>query len=463
MSLSPAPVNSASVIEQEISYTFAYSQDVLYRLKDWLDCNMILNDEYVEIIDTNDVRTRISEGQIKCSVKKRVIDLSRIVVPVESTLVPIIKRECHEIVYTDCNAKIKRIGKTRVYTNQEGMEIKFEQIYYEYNLGDSLDPLMASKQIALYNILKPTENNVDITINSHLGSDEILANCRLELEYDGCVSQKVLHKTANIINYIESVVLQDVIICPFISHTIVLNEICYRPFVNEILFGDNVAIDNVKLWALKINGIRGKGYIINGDKIYIQLDTMQMFCGKLKDNFNNLKPNLFHNKIVGVQMEYVNRSETFYITDILNVYKYKYDNRNQYDVGSAVTVDIFDAVSFLNSCVKKSLSFIDDNSIKHKILFQHFNNHKDRVDVSREQNDGYVGITECGGLIKYKSHKSYEMKYVGSNTFVCSFGEYVSENGDDNRWTYNKIYEVVIIKDKIINVIKARPDRLVSN
>nr|AGS18839.1 LEF-4 [Pieris rapae granulovirus] len=474
--------NKTSIFEQELTYTFAYSQDVLYRLNDWLIANIPIAEEYVEVLDKHDVRTRIAKKSVLCSVKKRVIEMNRLVVPVDSVnLVPMIKRECQEDVYTTCSEEIKRVCKTRVFKTKDNVEIKFEQIFYEYNLGDSLDPLTVFKQIALYNILKPN-NSIDVTINSHLGSDEILANCRLELEYEDVINANVLQKAATLINYIESVVLSDVIITPFISHTNILNEICYRSFVDEKLFGDNVA--DIKLWALKLNGIRGKGYIVNGHKIYIQLDDMQLFCGQLyqkkikheaevncnilnskklsinSESFSSSSLPFLHNRIVGLQVEYIKTSKRFYVTDVLNVYKYKYDNRNQYDISLGVNVDIFDAINFMNK-QSRQLYFKTEKNNQFSIMFQNFETHMKNVDIAKESNDGYVGVTNNGSLVKIKAQKSYEMKYTVAGTFLCSFGEFKSETA--GKWQTDKIYEAIIIKDKIVQIIKERPDRLISN
>lgn len=442
--------NSNTIVEQEVSYTFTYSQDVLYRLKDWLDKNLNLHDEYIEVIDKNDVRTRISNNKIVSVIKKKVVEVNRMVIVCDVNLVPMTKRECTETVYTICDTEIKRLCKTRLYMSKDDIEIKFEQIYYEYNTGDILDPLTASKQIALYNLLNPI-HMIDITINSHLGTDEILANCRLELEYNTILDLNILKKAANLINHIETSVLTDVVLTPFVSHTNIFNEICYRPFVEEKLLNVD-SLNDIVLFALKLDGTRGKAHIINGVKMYVQLDDMQMFEGELE----NVPALFLNNRIVGVQIEYIESSKRLYITDILNVYKYCYDNRNQYDVTSSVSVDIFDSITFLNQSKNLSFKFNDL-----EVYFQYFVNHVHNVNLHRENNDGYVGVNNGGSLVKIKTHRSLEMLYIGNGCFECSFGKYYCEARRD--WKNNTVYEVLVSKDNFVKVLKERPDRLISN
>lgn len=456
--------------EQELSYTFAYSQDVLYRIKDWIDANVFLDAEYVEIVDVNDIRTRIP-GE---TIKKQLIDSSRVVVVMENNLVPMIKRECNEYVYTKSSDQIKRLCKTRVYKTLDGVEIKFEHVYYEHNVGDVLDPLIAAKQIILHNLLQP-DNYIDVTSNLHLGSDEILANCRLEFEFKGQLSGACALKAATFVNNIESNVLGDVILRPFIAHTTVFNEICYRTFVDEKVFGETV--NDVKMWALKLDGMRGKAYIINGAQIYIQLDDMQMFSGVLNKNETELKHKNFspknskinsvslpfcHNRIVGVQVEYVAATQRFYITDVLCVFRYTYNNRNQYDVGTPVGVEVFDAIHFINTQENRVWQF---NTL-YTLCFQKFYTNLANVNKDMECHDGYVGVTVNGGLIKLKPHKTYEMKYNSvQNQFVCSFGNFVNECEQQQQQSFsdNCVYEVIIVKENVVRVIKKRPDRLMHN
>ncbi|AAP85717.1 lef-4 [Adoxophyes orana granulovirus] len=443
------------VKEQEIAYTFAYSQDVIYKINDWLQQNVKLHETYVEIIDCDNLRTRIYENGKSVTIKKEIVDSSRLLVVLSDNIVPMVKRECSETIYTKCNDQIKRLCQTRVFKTNSDIEIKFEQIYYEYNIGDCLDPLTASKQITLHNMLKPNKP-IDITTNSHLGSDEILAVCRLELEYEGALSNNVLIQHAKFVQKIESEVIGNLTITPFFSYTSIINETCYRPFVEEILITNNKqAFNDIKWFALKIDGTRGKACIVNGKRILIELDDMRMFCGDLI--LNNAPSLYLNNKIITVQVEYVEQ-KCFYITDILNVYKYKYDNKNQYDISFPINVEVNDAIYFLNEQRNTHMTFD-----QYKILFQSFYTNLSNIDVSVEQNDGFVGLTSSLNLVKLKKQKTYEMSYVGGATFTCTHGDFTYVNNYADKLIIGAIYEVLLIKDNQINVLKLRNDRLVSN
>ncbi|AEB00368.1 lef-4 [Clostera anachoreta granulovirus] len=448
-------------LERELSYTLAYSQDVLYRLKCWLDANFTVNDEYVEVIDDLGVRTRLKNGKVISQIKKKCEELNRVVVPVRQNLVPIIVRECHEI-YSTCCVKLRRVTKTRVYVTPDGVEVKFEQIYHEHNLGDLLDPLTASKQIQLLNALTP-DDRMDLTINSHVGSDEILANCRLEFEFEGELNQTHLIKFASVVNNIEDNVLGDVIVRPFLSHTSIINDICYRTFVEERFNTD--CVKDVKMWALKLDGVRGKAYVVNGRDMYVQLDDMQMFGGVLHtDKFESVagsNSNLLHNRVVGLQVEYVTETRHFYITDVLMVFRYKYDNKNQYDVATGVCVDLADAITFIKDQTQR-FTFVDNiHSIEYAVTFQQYHAHRNLVDKTLGPHDGMVGIIDGWNLVKIKSNKTFEMLHAGDGVFKCSFGEFVCEEAGS--WVLGDIYEVVILYDNRVKVIKPRPDRLLSN
>lgn len=471
--------------EFEVAYTFTFPQDMLYTIKTFLDKHFTVATEYVEILDVNNVRTRIGDGQ-SVSVKKSVIDVSRFVVPLVNGFVPMIKRECDETIYEKCSDKIKRLCKTRVYNIPEllgNVEIKFEHIYFEENDGDTLDPLTAHKQILLHNHLRP-DRPIDLTSNSHLGSDEILANCRVEIEYDSEPDANLVLLTAKLIKYIEFELLPP--IAPFISHTNIFNEIMYRPFAAERLVTDNLS--DVVLWALKLDGTRGKGYIVNGSIFYVQLDDMQMFSYKIqnvpnKSNQNNQEcpcnlncnaesgsrkvfETIFEagssstyfccNRILGVQVEYIEATKTFYITDVLNLYKYNYDNRNQFDISTPYNVDVYDSINFINN--RSNCLYLYG---EYYIKFQHFKKERDAVSPL-DKSDGYIGVLKCGDLIKVKYQKSFEMKYVGGGVFKSTMGHFLCD--DFRLLTQDNIYEVLIdVNENKVKVIKERLDRVLYN
>ncbi|AJK91752.1 lef-4 [Spodoptera frugiperda granulovirus] len=434
--------------EYEISYTLTLPQDLLYVIKRYLDKHFLVKESYVEIVDTNHVRTRRQNDQF-VSVSKRVLDVVRFVVLCNDTeFVPLLDRRSVETPTRKCSTHIRRLCKVLVY-HDEDIEIKFEHIYYEYNDGDSLDPLMASKQITLHNVLLD-EKPIDVTSNSHLGSDEILANCRLELEYDGSSpSSASLLRLAELVTRLETVAVTETV-DPFIQHTSVLNEIVLRPFVDEVSVHD--AHDNdYAYWAVKLDGVRGRGYIVNGERIHLQLDDMRLFAGELSKRVG-------HNKILCVQVEYLEELNVFYVTDVVSVYKFLYDNRNQFDKSSPYPISLQQAIQFMNAHSDEELSFT------HTLRFQRFTKTRNELHDTRLPNDGFVAVTRNSGeLVKIKDHRTYEMLYAGDGTFTCSFGVYECVDHQPTPLIPHEIYEVVIVADNRVRVVKIRKDRIVPN
>jgi hypothetical protein len=432
------------MIEHEVSYTFTYPQDVLYSIKALFDQRLQVVDEYVEIIDENGYRTRMNDKM--CVIKKEIVDVERIVVLCEDSFVPMIKRRCVETIY-DCGVEIiERLVHTKVYgdpTLYDNMEIKFEHLYFEHNKGDVLDPLVANKLIKLYNLL--TEDQpLNVTSNSHLGTDEILANCRVEIEFGDCVNMHILQKVASFIKQIE--LNLQIEIEPFLPHTMMMNEISFRPFAEEKLVSE-CKNEDVYMWASKIDGVRGKACLVNGSVFYIQLDDMQQFSGKISRRLDKLK-----NLICGMQVEYVN--ETFYVTDVLCVYKYKYNNKNQFDVSTMYEVDLLDAANYLNNYDNCNYQFGN-----YEVKFQKY--YRDpKLLIAINPNDGFIGIDHNGYLIKIKHRKTYEMLYTQKGLFKCLSGEYRCLSGVYN---HGSVYEVIITEPDTVEVLKIRPDRFIAN
>lgn len=436
--------------EFEISYTLTLPQDLLYVVKQYLDKHFLVHEVYVEILDENHARTRMQSDGRFVSVIKKIVQIDKLVVLCGDEFVPLLDRHSVETQHNHCSVNIRRLSKVRVY-NCDGIEIKFEHIYYEYNDGDSLDPLMASKQITLHNVLLD-EKPIDVTCNSHLGSDEILANCRIELEYEGAtVSQVMLQRMAALIAHIETnVVLEN--IEPFIQHTSVLNDIQLRTFADEI---DTLSVheNDYSYWAVKLDGTRGRGYIINGKHIYLQLDDMRLFSGKLSERIG-------HNKILTVQVEFI-EPNLFVITDVLAVYKFLYDNRNQFEKSFLYPVLLQQSIQFLNMHSNKRLSFGEG----YAITFQTYATSRAQLIKLDMPNDGYIAVTRNGELCKIKDHKTVEMLYTANGTFQCSFGVYVVADNASLSLEQDQIYEVVIINENsnCVRVIKHRRDRIVPN
>uniref|UniRef100_A0A161CD76 LEF-4 n=1 Tax=Mocis latipes granulovirus TaxID=2072024 RepID=A0A161CD76_9BBAC len=441
--------------EYEISYTLTLPQDLLYTIKQYLDKHFFNKENYVEIVDVNHTRTRIKDSGLE-SVNKRTVNVAKFVVLSGDIFVPFFDRHCIETKTKNCSNKIRRLCKVKVY-DYHGIEIKFEHIYYEYNDGDSLDPLMASKQIALHNLLID-DKPLDVTNNSHLGSDEILANCRIEMEYEtpGSPDQRRLNQMAELVAYLENNVIRDVIE-PFIQHTSVLNEIQLRPFVDEI---DTLHVheNDYAYWAVKLDGVRGRGYIINGSRIYLQLDDMRLFDGDLSSVVGR-------NKILCIQVEFIESVNTFYITDVVSVYKFLYDNRNQFEKSSPYPINLQQAIVFLNEQIDKRVqpTFCSSDNINYLIKFQSYENSRDKLLIVDVPNDGFVTVTRSGELHKIKSYRTVEMLYTNTGTFQCSFGTYSVEDVNGLKLEFNQIYECVIVNETAVRVIKQRKDRIVPN
>ncbi|ABY47803.1 late expression factor-4 [Helicoverpa armigera granulovirus] len=437
--------------EYEMSYTLTLPQDLLYKIKQYLDKHFFNKERYVEIIDVNHTRTRLQDSKLE-SVTKRLVDSNKIVVLCGDVFVPLFDRHCVETCAKTCSSKIRRLCKVLVY-NFDDIEIKFEHIYFEYNDGDLLDPLMATKQIALHNLLVD-DKPLDVTNNSHLGSDEILANCRIEMEYEsaGNPNQAALHKMAELIAHLENSVI-DVKIEPFIQHTSVLNEIQLRSFVDEV---DTISVheNDYAYWAIKLDGVRGRGYVINGGRIHLQLDDMRLFAG-------DLSVTMGANKILCVQVEYIESCKTFYVTDVVSVYKFLYDNRNQFEKSSPYPITLQQAIQFLTTYTDKRVSFCHNND-KYTIRFQTYDTARSKLITEADvPNDGFVAVTRSGELHKIKDHRTVEMVYVRDGTFECSFGVY--KNVEASNLELNQIYEVIMVDDNHVRVVKHRKDRIVPN
>ncbi|AQQ80367.1 LEF-4 [Betabaculovirus altermyunipunctae] len=444
---------SVACDEYELSYTLTLPQDLLYVVKRYLDKEFLVKENYVEIVDVNHVRTRMQAG-LYTSVMKRVVDSTKVVVLVGDEFVPMLNRHSVETPTRKCCVDMRRVSRVRVYDIGDGIEVKFEHIYYEYNDGDSLDPLMASKQIALHNILLD-EKPIDVTNNSHLGSDEILANCRVELEYEpGGPNQALLYKMAGLIAHVETVVVSERLE-PFVQHTSLLNEIVFRPFVDE-LSPQSVHDNDYAYWAIKLDGVRGRGYVINGDRIHVQLDDMRLYAGRLSQG------GVGYNKILSVQVEYLEDLNTFYVTDVLFVYKFLYDNRNHFDKSSPYPVSLQQAVQYLNSHRNASRTFDGGRTLR----FQSYHTNREAVEEEKRRlrvpHDGLIAVTRTGELVKVKDHRTLEMLWRGDGKFECSFGVFGVVNSSESLQA-DQIYEVVIVNDSQVRVVKLRTDRFVPN
>nr|WUR10761.1 lef4 [Calliteara abietis nucleopolyhedrovirus] len=474
----------SSFIEKEISYTINLSQDLLYIiLSSYISKKYTLTQEYVDCVDENGVRSRLCRNRYESTIKS--VQSSHKTVHVHGNrLVPVVQRTSIEqgVNCSQASPILDRILTCRVFRSaaRPEIEIKFEQIYFERNAGDKFDSLMASKQIALINILQQSKRE-RISKNSHLGSDEIFAHLRLEYEYVGDAPNKiVMDQLAVIVDEIDRIGHYQNI-GPLLPYTTLKNNIIYRKFYDELLLDNNSVILNnnngdesgavfdtheteIMKWALKLDGVRGKG-LFTRTHVVVFVDDMRMFAGPL--------PHLFSiNNVVAFQCELINDT-VLYITDLLHVFKYTYNNKTQYECSlDGHDVNAADAIDCLNhlhdTC--ESVEFCDEYSkIVLQIKFQTFSSAPilAQQGYSTVPTDGFVVLDTNSRYIKYKYRKTIELEYKESERKFCSLdGEldcgYRIVNCGNVELRDGHIYETVVdAKNKIVDVIKRRPDRLV--
>ncbi|AAL01764.1 late expression factor 4 [Spodoptera litura nucleopolyhedrovirus] len=473
------------IVEKEISYTVNVSQDLLYIIFDtYISEKFQFKQEYRDVTDNDGVRSRIlvqddggddGDGKIVidngtiCRVKKSTKSTERFVYLSGHSLVPLINRISIEESPNEKagGVDIKRIVQCRVYGEIDSpIEIKFEQIYFSRNFIDGFDSLMGSKQVTLFNLL--CNKNETLIKNSHLGSDEIMANLRIECEYSSGSrpSDDIMSRFSEIICDMDRICSSHNI-NPHLPHTTVQNNIVYRKFEHEhfVYTGSN---DNVYRWCVKLDGVRGRGYFTRNFVIMF-MDDMRMFSSRV-----DVSPFTLNN-LVAFQCELIDDTKTVYMTDILHVFKYGYNNRTQYDVSmEPYDVSVTDAIDCLNS-LSDSHSHIDLTNMstgeKFTMKFQQF--HLPPVENLGGGNsyftvptDGYVIITSDLKYVKYKYHKTTEVEYEArKDRFLTLDGPVIASERyvrDGVVLKDGSIYEALINSQRI-DIIKARPDRLIPN
>nr|ANW12249.1 lef4 [Malacosoma sp. alphabaculovirus] len=460
------------VIEKEISYSINLSQDLLYIIFDsYISKRYVLHDEYTDFVDENDVRSRLfvdSNALVKCY--KRIESIRKFVFVENNTLVPLIDRVSTEELLDESppSKHVKRICKCRVYKDPScpQLEIKFEHIYLNKNVSDKFDSLMAFKQITLLNLLQ--NKNENVTRQSHLGSDEILANLRLEYEYTEDIDANVLSTIAKIVKDIDEISF-DQNISPLIPYTTILNNTMYRKFDHEVVLHHNIeSVVDVDKWALKLDGVRGKG-LITRNFIVVFMDDMQMFSWEINtDNVAVSSPPMFSiNNVVAFQCELVD-NETLYVTDLLHVFKYTYNNVTQYECSTdGYNIDAALATQTINWLNERygERGYGDNGNFKLKFQ-RFFDPPLTTVGYSTVSTDGYVVLDHQKRYVKYKYVKTVELEYRNDGNFYTSTGPLLNYKlhvvSDDVQLSHGKIYEAAIEGDSI-SIIKFRPDRLVPN
>ncbi|QWO71622.1 LEF4 [Orgyia pseudotsugata single capsid nuclopolyhedrovirus] len=460
----------SSFIEKEVSYSINLSQDLLYIiLGSYISQKCTQTQEYVDFVDENGVRVRQCEGLFE-STLKTVQSVQKFVHVWENALVPLVQRvSVEQGVHRDqVSPRLKRVLKCRVFRlpDRPEIEIKFEQVYLEQNMGDKFDSLMASKQIALLNLLQNNKQE-SITKNSHLGSDEILAYIRIEYEYGGEAPDiTVLDRLAKLVAEMDELSHYQNI-GPLLPYTTLKNNILYRKFQDEKLLHEihrDAATKNGDFkWALKLDGVRGKG-LFTRDSMIIFMDDMRMFSGSF--------PWLFTvNNVVAFQCELIENSK-LYITDLLHIFKYTYNNKTQYECSlDGYDIDAVAAIGTLNHLHKNEPQGMPlVNSYTNETLlvkFQVFADAPLRVDgYSTVPTDGFVVLDASQRYIKYKFNKTVELEYNSVDAVFCSLDGplrdyHIIENGVV--LNHKKIYETSIdVYNKSIKVVKERPDRLMA-
>ncbi|AGA16241.1 lef-4 protein [Thysanoplusia orichalcea nucleopolyhedrovirus] len=459
------------VIEKEISYSINFSQDLLYKiLNSYIVPNYSLTQHYFDLYDENNFRTRIplrnaADDNVISSVKKTNLKHKKFVYWPKNTnaLVPLVWRESKEIKlpYKTVSPNLNKIIKVYVYQHAQ-IEIKFEHVYYSKNDVDLFDSMMANKITKLLTLLEKTDA-VDTLQNSQVGSDEILARLRLEYEFDGDMPDDMqLNTMCDMIANIEKLAdTQN--ISPFVPLTTLLDKMASRKFEREqqIVYGDDAFDDkSVKKWALKLDGMRGRGLFMRNFCI-IQTDDMQFYKTKMANLF-------LLNNIVAFQCEIMDRQK-IYITDLLQVFKYKYNNRTQYECGvnTSYTVDAITAIECINYMNKNVQSVVlTDTCPEIELRFQQFFDPPiQNANYTTVSIDGYVVLDANLKYAKYKWMPTVELEYDAANKlFKTLNGPLIDYEilTDLPTLSHENIYECVIT-DTIVNVIKHRPDRIVPN
>ncbi|AIZ48638.1 lef-4 [Agrotis segetum nucleopolyhedrovirus B] len=476
-------------IENEISYSINFSQDLLYIILDsYISKKFTVSEEYYDFVDENNVRTRFSNGTF-CSVRKSCKSLEKFVHADGSVLVPFVNRCSVEEPVATPSPMLRRIVKCRVYKSAKCPEcdVKFEHIYLNKTLIDKFDSLMATKQIALWNLLQ--NKNENLVKESHLGSDEIMVALRLEYEYDDIEStakldRKVLDFMAGVICDMDALASYQNI-SPLMPYTTLQNTIIYRKFEDEKLLhndDDNVNKSNdddddisIHKWALKLDGIRGKGYFTKTFMI-VFMDDMQIFSGHFATNSDDADSIFTLNNVVAFQCELIGR--ILYITDLLHVFKYSYNNRTQYEVSlDPYRIEPAAAVECINYLAAK---FNNVNAIGIQLKTMH----QDTISVRFQQffdppmvssgystmpTDGFVVLDKSMRYVKYKQQKTVEVEYDAEEKLFKSLsGPLVhrhvtfSSNVNQQQLQHQAIYEAVVT-DTHVTILKHRPDRLVPN
>lgn len=450
------------VIEQEISYTINFSQDLLYLiLESYIKKHCAVPTEsYIDVYDVNNVRTRMSADSIISVHKTKLRDDENFVHWLQSAnaLVPLVRHVNREtfVSHETVSQRFTSFIETFVY-KINGVDVKFEHVFMQSGLADRYESTSGHKLVALKNALLGTKCAYPAQ-NLQLGSDAILARIRLEFEFEG-----VAPATVDLDAFCELIVQMETIsdhhnIAPCLPYTTLLDSVTPRKFVREhkiVYGGDLDSITSVKKWAFKLDGVRGRG-LFRRNYCMFQTDHMQLHAAHITSPFGL-------NNIVTFQCEVM--EDKIFVTDLLQVFRYKYNNRTQYEC------DLYDAYSIPADVAVEFLNRLHNNMDKiawpqfGELRFQKF---FDPPLLPMQYNtmaiDGYIVLDEHLQYAKYKWIPTVELEYdAQTNTLNSIDGPLLNKTiVADVQFKHGTVYEC-IITDTVINVLKCRPDRIVPS
>lgn len=449
------------LIEQEISYTINFSQDLLYLILDSYIKKRCAapTERYTDLYDVNNVRTR-QTADSAVSVHKTNLRDERFVHWLRSSnaLVPLVRRENREtaVPHDRVSRHIASLIETTVY-KLDGVDVKFEHVYMQSGPADRYESTTAHKIAALKTALlgvdcaRPSQN-------LQLGSDAVLARVRLELEFEGAAPA-----VASLDAFCELVVQMEAFadhhnIAPCLPYTTLLDSATPRRFAREqrIAYGAEAPDSTgVKKWAFKLDGVRGRGAFRRGYCL-VQTDDMQLHAACISSPFGL-------NNVVTFQCEVV--ADKVFVTDLLQVFRYKYNNRTQYECNlhDAYPINANVAVECLNRlhCAVGSVPWPGLGELRFQQFFDPplAPTHYTTIPI-----DGYIVLDEQLQYAKYKWTPTVELEYDAPSGALHSIdGPLLGKTVvADLQLKHGAVYECAIT-DSAINVLKCRPDRIVPS
>lgn len=395
---------------------------------------------YTDFYDTNDTRLRLYKDKYEIC-QKQLLNIDRIVEIHNKKFYCVINR--HSLENENCfNFKTVKIVQCQVYLLGK-IEFKFEQMFFRKQQTDIFDNSLLTKQLSLYNAL--TNKNVAHDPNLLVGSDEILASARLELEYENDIEYNDYHSFFCHIENIENLV-SSFNISPMIPHTKIYNNIICRQFDRELLFNDKcITQESLIAWAVKYDGTRGRGYICN-NVCYIYTDDLKMFSGTTNLNISN--------QMVTFQVEVLN--DTIVIVDFLQCYNYNYDNRHHYSWNNKhFDISMSKALDMLSLLQNQKITICDN-----KVIVQKFNHMPIQLSYTSLPVDGVIGVKSNYEYVKIKYYITKELQYIGDNKFILE-NTVITNYTNKHNFTLKiyRIYECRYTNNEW-EIIKERFDRL---